>query len=124
MERGGRRTDTATVYLAAGRPAVRCLAESMARLFESLDAFPRKVAVRFRAEKGGPQTRIGYEKGEPVFSAGGEKTVKARFRGRWIAEHPVPLTVGDGCSLVFVPSGPRRVRVRRPSLAERIFRWR
>ena len=124
MDFSRRRMDSATVYLADGRPVVRLMAESMARLFESLDASPRKVSVLFRVEKGAPAPRIGFEKGEPVFFADGEKTVKARFRGRWIAEHPVPFPVCDGSKLVFSPSGPRRVRVRRPTLAERIFPWR
>ena len=124
MELGLRRIESAAVYLPAGRPAVPCMAESMARLFESLDAFPRRIVVRFRTGKNAHPLRIGYEKGEPVFSAEGEKSVRVRLSGRWIAEHPVPFETGDGSALVFSPSGPRRVRVRRPNSVERMMSWR
>lgn len=77
-----------------------------AAVFAEMDANPRPVEVKALAD-----FEIGLDRGEPVFTCGGE-SLRANFRGRWLAEHPVPLRVRAGDRLGFVPTTANRVKCR------------
>ena len=77
-----------------------------AEIFAELDARPRERAMRALAAFG-----VSIDCGEPVFSCSGTRA-GARLRGRWIAEHPVPLEVKPGEIVRFEPAGGNRVKVR------------
>ncbi len=96
----------------------------VAELFAAMDERPRQMFVRFDLRN---DRRTGFSidivDGEPVFLSDDGREAKASFRGRWLAEHPVPLRLSRFLctTLVMEPAGGNRVRVRRPTLAERIF---
>ena len=83
------------------------LCDQFAAVLVDLDANPREVSFEVRA----PGAVLGYERGEPVFSVG-EESVRASFRGRWLAEHDVPLTLGPKNVFRLLPTSGNRVKVR------------
>lgn len=97
-----------------------------AEVFASLDANPRRMllTVDVRNDR---RTRfeIDLEKGEPVFRAEGHPSVRANFRGRWLAEHPVPLALPrfGTMKLLLEPTTANRVKVRRAPLLRRLLPW-
>ncbi len=112
-----------SVYLDRKDPMPAEFKAYMAQVFASLDENPRKLllSIDARNEKGA-EVSIDLVEGEPVFVISGRRSVKANFRGRWLAEHPVPLAIRKGrICLVLEPASGNRVRVRRPSLLERIY---
>ncbi|MBR1920909.1 MAG: hypothetical protein IJ829_02755 [Kiritimatiellae bacterium] len=78
-----------------------------AEVFAELDARPRKMKVKVF----GDGLVVDMREGNPVFSASGE-TARADYRRRWIAEHPVPVTLGRASVFTFVPTSGNRVKVR------------
>ena len=54
---------------------------------------------------------IDLVEGNPVFNTAGG-SAKADFRLRWLAEHPVPITLGKKSVFTFVPTTGNRVKVR------------
>lgn len=88
-----------------------------ADVFARLDAVPKRSVVKLL--KGG--VTVDLEEGEPVFVASDGARAKANFRGRWLAEHPVPLALAAGGRLTFVPTSGNRVKVRRSTFWERFF---
>ena len=77
-----------------------------AEVMAEMDARPRPLSMRAESA-----FEVGLERGEPVFRSGGAEA-RARFRGRWIAEHPVPASVRPGDVLRFAPASGNRVKVR------------
>jgi len=56
---------------------------------------------------------IDFEKGEPLFRQKGRDAAHGKFRGRWIAEHDVPLTLSlRSAKFALEPANGNRVRVR------------
>ena len=88
-----------------------------AEVFARLDAVPKRLVVKLL--KGGCTVDISM--GEPRFTAADGACAQAAFRGRWLAEHAVPLTLLAGDRLTFVPTTGNRVKVRRATVWERIF---
>lgn len=82
------------------------LRDQFAAVFADLDANPRPLVLPVRSA-----FAIDLEAGEPVFVADGCR-VRANYRGRWLAEHPVPLSVRPGMKLKFQPTSGNRVKVR------------
>ena len=97
-------------------PTPREVRDMFAEIFAEMDANPRAMAMKALAE-----FEIGLEDGEPVFSCGG-KSFHAKFRGRWLAEHPVPLKVRPGSTIRFVPTTGNRVKMRAGRLRPWPFR--
>ena len=79
-----------------------------AAVFAELDARPRATGVEFMP--GG--LSIDVDCGNPVFTLAG-RTLRADFRGRWLAEHPVPLgfSAGRAARLYFTPTTGNRIKV-------------
>ena len=96
-----------------------------AEVFADLDANPRRlmVAVDVHNDRGALAS-IAFEDGEPVFRREDRRDARADFRGRWLAEHPVPLRFPEygRLKLVLEPTTGNRVKVRNATLWERIFR--
>ena len=82
------------------------LKDQLAAVFADLDANPRPLVLPVQSS-----FTVDYEAGEPVFVADGER-VRASFRGRWLPEHPVPLSLRPGAELKFLPTSGNRVKVR------------
>jgi len=86
----------------------REIRDFFAEVFAALDAEPKERVVKF--PEGG--FAIDLLDGEPLFLVPGEEPALADFRGRWLAEHPVPLEVTPGMRITFVPATGNRVKVR------------
>ncbi len=111
------------IYLDRKDPMPAELKAYMAQVFASLDEKPRKIFLEIDA-KGEKEADVSIDlvDGEPVFSVEGHRSVRGSYRGRWLAEHPVPLVLRKGRTrLVLEPTTGNRVRVRLPSLFERLF---
>ncbi len=78
-----------------------------AEVFAALDATPRLMKIKVFAEG----LTIDLVEGNPVFKTAGG-SAKADFRLRWLAEHPVPITLGKKSVFTFVPTTGNRVKVR------------
>ena len=105
-------------------PSPAELKSYMAELFAAMDERPRQMYARFDLRNGrGTSFTIDIAEGEPVFMTDDGRESRASFRGRWLADHPVPLRLSRRGStmLVLEPTCGNRVRVRRPTLAERAF---
>ena len=76
-----------------------------AEVFAALDATPRTMKVKVFGEG----LTVDLVDGDPVFKTVGG-SAKADFRLRWLAEHPVPLTLGK--KSVFTLTTGNRVKVR------------
>ena len=87
-------------------PTPREVRDMFAEIFAEMDANPRPMAMKDLAD-----FEIDIVRGEPVFSCG-EESFRARFRGRWLAEHPVPIHIRPGDRIMFVPTTGNRVKVR------------
>ena len=107
--------DESAVRDAAETP--RAFRGFFADVFARLDAVPKRSVVKL-LEGGVTVDLVG---GEPCFSAPDGTRAQANFRGRWIAEHPVPLVLHAGDRLTFVPASGGRVKVRRSTVWERFF---
>jgi len=113
-----------SVYTDRDDPSSEELRKYMAEVFADLDANPRKLMLSIDAcNNKGAAVSIYMKDGEPYFKVEGHAPAEADFRGRWIAEHPVPLALpGKGrMKLVLEPVDANRVRVRRPTWKERVF---
>lgn len=96
-----------------------------ARVFEELDARPRPllVSVRTRNDRDSLVSLDLGADGNPVFRIEGRSDAAADFRGRYLAEHEIPLAFsrrGLTC-LVMTPTTGNRVKVRRARFWERWF---
>ena len=91
------------------RPALTCAAlkAQFAEVFADLDAVPRPVEFAVYAEG----FVIDLVAGEPKFVRG-KTAAQADFRGRWLAEHPVPVALRRKASFSLVPTTGNRVKVR------------
>lgn len=103
-------------------PSPQELRRYAAEFFASLDERPRRLYVVFDVRGAcAAEVSIDMSDGEPVFRIGNQRPAKCPLARRWLAEHPVPLVFRGGCAaLVMEPAGGNRVRVRLPSLLERI----
>lgn len=113
-----------SVYTDRDDPSPAELKGYMAEVFADLDANPRKLMLSLDVHNNrGSVVKIDMKDGEPVFVIEGRPPVAADFRGRWIAEHPVPLVLPEygRMKLVLEPVDANRVRVRRPTWKERLF---
>jgi len=93
-------------------------------VFDSIDAAPRKLFASVVTENDrDAAASVDFEDGEPVFRVEGRRPFKGNFSKRWIPDHPVPLRFRrrGATKLVFEPAEGDRIRVRRPTLLERIF---
>ena len=115
--------ECATIAADPENPTTRELSRYAAELFASLDERPRRLYVRFDVRgASAAEVSIDMEDGEPVFRIGGQRPAKCALARRWLAEHPVPLVLRGGCAaLVMEPTGGNRVRVRLPTLVERLI---
>ena len=100
-------------------PTPREVRDMFAEILAEMDANPRPVSVKALAD-----FEIELDRGEPVFTCGGE-SLRANFRGRWLAEHPVPLRVRTGDRIRFLPTTANRVKVREGGcrLVDRLRAW-
>ena len=116
--------ERATIAADPVNPTTRELSRYAAELFASLDERPRSLYVRFDVRgASAAEVSIDMQDGEPVFRIGGQRPAKCVLARRWLAEHPVPLVLRGGCAaLVMEPTGGNRVRVRLPTLLERLTR--
>ena len=106
-------------------PSPEFLRGCFAAIFASLDERPRLLSVDvFARYESGEEAVLDMKKGDPVFSVGVAKSAEANFRLRWIAEHPVPLSIsGPGpVRLEMLPASGNRVKVRL-ALRSRIARF-
>ena len=105
-------------------PTPHELRRYVAELFASLDERPRSLYVRSDVRGAcAAGVSVDMEDGEPVFRIGDQRPAKCRLGRRWLAEHPVPLAMRGGCAaFVMEPTSGNRVRVRLPTLLERLFR--
>lgn len=112
-----------TIFLDPHTPSASALRGYFAEVLSSLDAAPRRLIVRIVTENDDSlPVSVRIEKGEPVFSVGEGKPARASFRGRWLAEHPSPMTFNPrGDYLIFIPAGANRLKVRRPSPLCRLY---
>lgn len=87
------------------------LATALAEIFASLDAMPRelRVEVDMGAARG---YTVNLVDGNPVFEAPRQISAQPNFRGRWLAEHPIPLSLEGRMILRFLPTTGNRVKVR------------
>ena len=83
------------------------LKAQFAEVFADLDAVPRPVRFPVRAEG----FTLDLVDGEPRFERG-KTAAQANFRGRWLAEHPVPLTLKRKATFALAPTTGNRVKVR------------
>lgn len=127
MNSGPRRKsfmERASVVIDPGDPSCRMLKVYIAKVFAELDARPRKLLLTLdvRNDRKAVFT-VDYEKGEPVFAVDGVDSVRASFRGRYLAEHDVPLKlpVSKVSKFVLTPTSGNRIKVRKANLIERIF---
>lgn len=105
-------------------PSPAALKGYFAEVFADLDAAPRQVMVLVKAYNDRhARVSIGFEDGEPVFRIEGRRNVRAQFRGRWLPEHPVPLTLPEYgyARLVLTPTDGNRIKVRTATFLERLF---
>ncbi len=104
----------AAVYLDRRDPHPAEFKAYMAQIFASLDACPRKLLLVIDARnEGNAKVSVDLVDGEIVFSVDGHRSVHASFRGRWLAEHPVPLVLRGGrVRLLLEPASGNRVRIR------------
>ena len=96
-------------------PSPASLGRFFAEVFASLDERPRRLRLTLDVRNDrGAGVSIGLERGEPVFSVDGYASVRTPLRGRWLAEHPVPMAVPKKglLRLVLEPVDANRVRVR------------
>lgn len=85
-----------------------------AEVFAALDAKPRTVAVEidFSEAYVAEPVVLDLEKGEPVFRQDGSDAAHGKFRGRWLAEHDVPLAMSlKSTKFVLTPTDGSRVKV-------------
>ena len=75
--------------------------------FAALAETPRSMMIKVCADG----LTIDLVEGNPVFKTAGG-SAKADFRLRWLAEHPVPITLGKKSVFTFVPTTGNRVKVR------------
>ena len=78
-----------------------------AEVFAAMDAEPKARKARVFSEG----LEIGLSEGEPVFRTDAG-SVRANFRRRWLAEHPVPVRPGRTAVFTFLPTSGNRVKVR------------
>ncbi len=113
-----------SVVMDPGDPSCRMLKVCIAKVFAELDARPRRLLLTLdvRNDRKAAFT-VGYDRGEPVFAVDGIDSVRASFRGRYLAEHDVPLRlpVDKVSRFVLTPTSGNRIKVRRANLIERIF---
>ncbi|MBQ6139664.1 MAG: hypothetical protein IJI54_00125 [Kiritimatiellae bacterium] len=96
----------------------------MAVLFASLDERPRPLLVKMDVRNDRrARVSIDLKDGEPVFCIEGQRPARADFRGRYIAEHKVPLVLPrfGTCRLVMEPVDDNRVKVRKATILDRLF---
>ena len=79
-----------------------------AEVFAALDANPKAMKVKVFGEG----LTIDMKDGNPTFTTPDGATAAADFRRRWLAEHPVPVTLGKTSVFAFVPTSGNRVKVR------------
>lgn len=94
-----------------------------AEVFASLDENPRELLVNvITANDRNARASVAIVEGEPEFAIEGRRPVRAKFSGRWLAQHPSPLVFSHwGSKLVFSPTTANRVIVRAPTFLERLF---
>ena len=95
-------------------PSPRELMGYFAELFREMDARPREMLVTVWTKNDrGARFTIDLEAGEPVFRREGMNAAHAAFRGRYLAEHPVPYTLPLHRAARFIlrPASGNRVRV-------------
>lgn len=112
------------IYTDRDDPSPASLKGYFAQVFAELDAEPRQLMVVIDVHNDrGSRVSVDLQDGDPVFCIEGRKPVRADFRGRWIAEHRVPLVFPEygRTKLVFTPAGGNRVKVRRATFWERLF---
>ena len=104
-------------------PSPQELRRYLAEVFASLDERPRSLYLTIDVRgAGAAEVSLDLEDGEPVFRIEGQKPAKCRLRRRYLAEHPVPLVLSGGfAALVLEPVSGNRVRVRRPTLMQRLL---
>jgi hypothetical protein len=105
----------AQVRLDPADPSAAFLSRCFAEIFASLDERPRRLIVDvFIENERGASAAVDLIDGNPAFVVG-PACVRADFRRRWLAEHPVPLVLRPrgATRLVFLPTDGNRVKVRR-----------
>jgi len=86
-----------------------------AEVFAALDAKPRTVEVEIDFSEAfvDEPVMLDFEKGEPVFRQEGVNAAHGKFRGRWLAEHDVPLTLSlKSTRFRLDPTDDNRIKVR------------
>lgn len=116
--------ERASVVIDRKDPSCRMLKLYMAKVFAELDARARELLLSIDVRNDcGALFTIDYEKGEPVFAVEGVDSVSASFRGRYLAEHQVPLRLPTDkvSKFVLTPTSGNRIKVRKANIFERIF---
>ena len=113
----GRERAVDSVNGQSGQGMAHDFRQFFAELFARLDAVPKRQVVKLL--KGG--CTLDLVQGEPKFIAADGSCAQAAFRRRYLAVHPVPLSLRAGDRLTLVPTTGNRVMVRRSTLWERLF---
>ncbi len=85
-----------------------------AEVLSALDGRPRQRMVEVDLREVPDGAEMDMEDGEPVFRTKDGSSVRASFRRRYLAEHPVPLALPGGrrTRLVLTPTTGNRVKAR------------
>ncbi len=107
----------AFIRVSAENPLSEELKGCFAQIFSALDADPKEMLVKL-FPVGGTGGSIDFDNsGRLLFSLSDNSPTVANFRGRWLAEHPVPLKLHpfSASNFIFKPTTGNRVKVRQIS---------
>lgn len=113
----------AFIRVSATNPLSEELKGCFAQIFSALDAHPEEMLVKL-FPVGGTGGSIDFDKnGQLLFSLSDNRPVTANFRGRWLAEHPVPFMLhpSKASNFIFKPTTGNRVKVRYVSRVRAFF---
>ena len=109
-----------TIRLEKDNPSPQKLMGYFAEVFAAMDEWPRVMQVEVIVEnEEGLDFELDLEKGEPVFRCRGKSAAYGKLRGRYLAEHAVPIVLrsAKATRFIFEPTAGNRVKVR-------LARWR
>ena len=114
-----------TIRIDRDDPTAAELRGCFSRVFREQDASPRPVLLTVSTRNSrGELVAVDVKNGNPVFLIQGRDSSAADFRGRWLADHELPLVLNPPglTRLVVSPTDGNRLRFRRAKWWERWFR--
>ena len=104
-----------TICIERDNPSPRKLVGYFAEVFAAMDEYPRQMQVEVRVEnEEGLDFELDLEEGEIVVRCRGKTAARGKMRGRYLAEHPVPMVLrcAKATRFIFEPTTGNRVKVR------------